>query len=64
MGHWEDFWWHITESINQKGLKKKFDAQLKKMDGQSKHQYKDTRSKWDYAYNKVIKQEKNESNTR
>jgi hypothetical protein len=64
MGHWEDFWWNITEDINKKGLKKEFHAQLTKMDGQSKHQYKDTRSKWDYAYNKVIKQGKNESNSR
>ena len=55
MGHYEDFWYHITESINSKGLKKEFDAQLEKMNHQSKHQYKDTRSRWDYAYNKVIK---------
>jgi hypothetical protein len=58
MGHWEDFWWEITESIKTKGLKKEFDAQLKKMDTQSKHQYKDTRSKWEYAYNKVTKTKK------
>ena len=32
MGHWEDFWWNITESIKNKGLKKEFDDQLKKMD--------------------------------
>ena len=25
MGHYEDFWWEITESINNKGLKKEFD---------------------------------------
>ena len=59
MGHYEDFWFDITESINEKGLKKEFDAQLKKMNHQDKHQYKDTRSKWDYAYNKVIKTKKN-----
>ena len=64
MGHWEDFWWEITESINSKGLKKEFDAQLKKMDHQDKHQYKDTRSKWAYAYNKVINRGKNEGNSR
>ena len=46
MGHWEDFWWHITESINSQGLKKEFDAQLEKMDTQEKHRYKDTRAKW------------------
>ena len=64
MGHWEDFWWNVTNEINKKGLKKEFDAQLRKMDGQSKHQYKDTRSKRDYAYHKVINRGKNESNTR
>ena len=37
MGHWEDFWWEITESINSKGLKKEFDAQLEKMNTQKHH---------------------------
>ncbi len=64
MGHWEDFWWEITESINSKGLKKEFDAQLDKMSHQDKHQYKDTREKWRYAHDKVIKIGKNESNIR
>jgi len=64
MGHWEDFWWEITESINSKGLKKEFDAQLKKMNHQEEHRYKETREKWRYAHDKVIKTEKNESNTR
>jgi hypothetical protein len=54
MGHWEDFWWNITESIKNKGLKKEFDDQLKKMDSQEKHRYKDIRDKWDYAYHKVV----------
>ena len=58
MGHWEDFWWEITESINKKGLRKEFDAQLEKMSYQDKHRYKDTRSKWEYAYNKVTKTKK------
>ena len=65
MGHWEDFWWNITEEVNKKGLKKEFDAQLEKMNGQSKWQYADTRSRWDYARTKVINEsEKHESNTR
>jgi|TARA_B100001778_G_C18212199_1_gene460585 hypothetical protein len=54
MGHYEDFWWEITESINNKGLKKEFDAQLKKMHHQDKHRYKDTRDRWTYAHNKVV----------
>ena len=65
MGHWEDFWCTVTEEVNKKGLKKEFDAQLEKMGGQSKWQYADTRSRWDYARTKVINEsEKHESNTR
>ena len=54
MGHWEDFWYETTQSIEKGGLKKEFDAQLKKMDGQDKHRYKDTRERWRYALDKVI----------
>ena len=50
---YEDFWWDISASIKKKGLKKQFDAQLEKMRHQDKHQYKDTRDRWQYAYNKV-----------
>lgn len=57
MGSYEDFWWEIFQSIKDKGIKKEFDAQLDKMRHQTKHQYKDTRSRWEYAYNKVIKNE-------
>ena len=57
MGHYEDLWYEITESIKSKGLRKEFDAQLEKMSHQDKHRYKDTRSRWEYAYNKVIKNE-------
>jgi len=55
MGHYEDLWYDITESINNKDLKKEFDAQLKKMNNQDKHRYKDTRDKWSYAHEKVTK---------
>ena len=55
---WEDFWWEVTDDIKSKGLQKKFDAQLKKMSTQDKHRYKDTRDRWEYAYNKVIKEYK------
>jgi len=54
MGHWEDFWWETSQSIKEKGLEKEFNAQLKKMSSQDKHRYKDTRSRWDYALNKVL----------
>jgi hypothetical protein len=52
---YEDLYWEIDSDIRSKGLKKEFDAQLKKMDSQDKHRYLDTRSRWDYAYQKVIK---------
>tara|TARA_R110002110_G_scaffold106989_1_gene267811 strand:- start:100 stop:306 length:207 start_codon:yes stop_codon:yes gene_type:complete len=54
MGHYEDFWYEITNDINDKGLKKEFDAQLEKMVNQDKHQYKDSRARWSYAHTKVI----------
>ena len=54
MGHYEDLWYEITESINSKGLKKQFDKQLRKMDQQDKHRYKETRDKWQYAHDKVV----------
>jgi len=52
---WEDFWWDITESIDREGIRKEFDAQLEKMNSQDKHRFKDTRDRWEYAYNKIIK---------
>ncbi len=54
MGHYEDLWYEISEDISKKGLRKEFDAQLEKMNGQSKHRYKDTRDRWSYAHNRVI----------
>ena len=55
MGHYEDFWYDIHDSIEKHGLKKEFDQQLNKMSTQDKHQYKDSRERWDYAHKKVIK---------
>ena len=53
MGHYEDLFWEITESVNRMGIRKEFDAQLEKMRSQDKHKYKDTKDRWDYAYQKV-----------
>jgi len=66
MGNWEDFWWETHQEIQDLGLQKQFDKQLKKMSDQDKHRYKDTRGKWEYAKTKVInehnnKNEKNEN---
>ena len=58
MGHYEDFWYEMTESIDKHGLKKEFDAQLKKMRSQDKHKYRDARDRWSYAYNKVMNKQK------
>ena len=55
MGHYEDLWYEIAEDINTKGLKKEFEAQLEKMNHQPKHQYKESRDRWSYAHNKVLK---------
>ena len=53
---WEDLWWEIHNEITELKLKRKFDAQLSKMEGQEKHRYLDTRSRWEYARNKVVKE--------
>ena len=53
MGHYEDLFWEITESVNRMGIRKEFDAQLAKMQTQDKHRYKETKQRWDYAYQKV-----------
>jgi len=55
MGHYEDLYYQILDDVNSKGLKKEFDAQLEKMNGQDKHRYRDTRDRWSYAHNKVTK---------
>ena len=64
MGNWEDFWWETHKEVQELGLKKEFDAQLKKMEIQDKHRYKDTRARWEYAKTKVIQKnkDKNEKN--
>ena len=61
MGHWEDFWWDTTKQLEELDLKKQFNEQLKKMDTQTKHRYKDTRARWEYALNKVLKQKNNDN---
>ena len=55
MGHYEDLFYEITESVDRLGIRKEFDAQLEKMRYQDKHKYRETRDRWDYAYQKVVK---------
>ena len=49
----EDTLWFIYEEVEKKGLRKKFDKQVKKMETQKKHKYKDPKQIWEYALNKV-----------
>ena len=49
---YEDLFWEITLEVEELGIRDKFDAQLEKMKHQEKHQYKDVRDKWDYAFQK------------
>ena len=58
MGTYEDFYWDMTKLLEENGLKKDFDTQLKKMSSQDKHKYKDTRDRWSYAYDKVWEKHK------
>tara|TARA_B100000287_G_C20318837_1_gene656957 strand:+ start:196 stop:366 length:171 start_codon:yes stop_codon:yes gene_type:complete len=51
----EDTLNRIYHKVKEKKLKRKFDAQLKKMGSQEKHKYKDICEKWEYAYHKVQK---------
>ena len=50
---YEDFWWDTHNEIKELGLQKQFDEQIKKMNTQDHHKYKDTRDQWAYALNKV-----------
>ena len=58
----EDFWWDAHNTIKEFKLQRKFDKQLKKMEHQEKHQYKDTRDKWAYALSKVVNEYQEKQN--
>ena len=49
----EDTLWFIYEEVEKRGLRKKFDKQVKKMDAQEKHKYKTVPEVWEYALNKI-----------
>jgi|TARA_R110000803_G_scaffold65864_1_gene127125 hypothetical protein len=51
----EDELMEIYQEVESKGLRKKFDKQLKKMRGQSKHLHKTACEMWDYALNRIKK---------
>ena len=49
----EDFWWDTHNELQELGLQKQFDKQVKKMKTQEKHKYKDTKEVWEYALAKI-----------
>ena len=49
----EDFWWDTHNELQELGLQKKFDKQIKKMKTQEKHRYKDAKEIWEYALRKI-----------
>jgi|TARA_B110000967_G_C18704726_1_gene469634 hypothetical protein len=51
----EDELMEIYQEVESKGLRKKFDKQLKKMRGQSKHLHKTACEMWGYALNRIKK---------
>ena len=54
MSKWqEDTMYEIHQDVESRGIRKQFDKQLKKMNKQPKHKYKDIVERWEYAYNKV-----------
>ncbi len=53
MGHYEDLFYEITESVNRMGMKKEFNAQLEKMRSQDEHKYKEVRDRWSIAHQKI-----------
>ena len=51
----EDFWWDTHNELKELGLQKKFDKQIKKMETQEKHKYKEVCELWEYALMRVRK---------
>ena len=49
----EDTMYEIYMEVQQKGLRKKFDKQLKKMSTQSKHKWKTMCEKQEYALRRI-----------
>ena len=53
MGHYEDGFWEIYQEVEKRGLREKFNAQIKKMHKQPKHDHKETIEFWNYALKRV-----------
>lgn len=55
---WDDLFVEIYYEMEELKLREEFDAQLKMMQDQPKHKYKETKDRWSYARDKVIKANK------
>jgi len=53
MGHYEDFFWEITEELKRLGLKKEFEQEIRKIQSNDEFKYKSIKERWEYALNKV-----------
>ena len=51
----EDTLYTIYTELTESKLWDAFNAQLKKMRAQNKHKYKTSSERWEYAYNKIKK---------
>ena len=51
----EDTMNRIYTEVDKLGIRPHFEAQVKKMDKQDKHKWKDVCETWEYAFNKVTK---------
>ena len=49
----EDTMYRIYKEVEEKKLRRKFDKQLKKMDTQEKHKYKEVSEMWEYALKRI-----------
>ena len=53
--HQEDTMYEIHTKVTESGLWDKFNVQLKKMQNQDKHKWKNMCEKWEYALNRIKK---------
>ena len=62
MGHYEDEFMEIYKTIESRGLRKEYNAQMEKMRAQDKHKYKETKDCMRYACDKVVIEQKEKYN--
>ena len=55
MGHWDDFFFIITEQINSIDKKEEFFNMLKQLDSEKEFSHKEIRDKWEEAYIRILK---------